>query len=1092
MVRPWIGLLMVLGLSVSAFAQGEKPIDVKFRDASPDAFLQYISKMTGYVFVHDKGLKLSGTVTCYSETPIPREKILDTVNTALRPLNATTELLDNKVVRVVSIDVKMRSNLNVQLGNDPDKLENSDTVITQIIPLKNMQVAEFDKNLNKLYPKSVDVARDPMNNLFVMSGPSSEIKRFLTVLKKLDISSYETLKIEIVSLKNATAMDTTKVLNDIFKKETGGQNNAMGGGWWQFFGGGGGGGRGDRGGGGEQARGGPTSMADFIRIIPDTRTNSIIIAATEEKVTLIKELVLQLEERNVGVSQLRLFRLKNASAKEVADAVTALFKSPENMADQMRRSQARQIMWWQAQSGMDPAPTDTVRAIPDMRTNSIIVAATEGQLKTIEMIVEELDREYSELIKVKMIQLKNAEATSMAQTLNDLFKKETTPAATGGRGGGNAWMQMFRGGGGSTSSPTTPASDVIKIVPDVRTNSIMLAATEDNLKMIEKVVADLDNDTMATLKFVTYPLKYADSREVASVITSLFTESASTGPTARGMSPQQRSQFQQLARQSQGDNSAPIAVKTISDMRTNTVYAVGTEAQIKVINQLVSELDREVTDFTKVRIYTLKNADATQMSTVVKGIFATTSTTAARSGGALTRAVDIQTDTRTNSLIVKASDENLAIIDDVIKILDTKPTESETTFIFQPKNANAVNLMQTIQGLLKGGVAPNQNQGQNRTGQPGSAQNRQGQGQNRGGQGQTGDFQMQGPQVPGRSNRLGPDGQDEPQDEEPPMPQAPRAQEGQGVTGRVDIQADQESNKIIVRTSPRNMDAIRQILEELDRFRPQVLVRVLITEVTLDKNTEYGVEWRYNQANRTVKNDKLVQTLATNFTMGTGGFSYLLQADQYEANLRLFARDGRLKVLATPRILVLDNQEASITVGKLVPFIQSSRQTPEGNIINTIQYEDIGILLRVTPHINPDGLVTMLIHPEVSEVASAAESVQISDGVLAPTFNKNAADTSVAVRHGQTIVLGGLIREFDDHAVEKIPVLGDIPVLGGLFSSTTQRKVRRELMIFITPHVVYNQSELEELTELEKAKLKLIDPRDIEVKGREWRALLKD
>jgi general secretion pathway protein D len=288
------------------------------------------------------------------------------------------------------------------------------------------------------------------------------------------------------------------------------------------------------------------------------------------------------------------------------------------------------------------------------------------------------------------------------------------------------------------------------------------------------------------------------------------------------------------------------------------------------------------------------------------------------------------------------------------------------------------------------------------------------------------------------------------------------------------------------------MDAIRQILGELDRFRPQVLVRVLICEVSLDKNMEYGVEWTYKQANRTVKNDKLTETLATNFAMGTGGFTYLLHADQYEANLRLFARDGKLRVLATPRILVLDNQEASITVGKLVPFIQSSRQTPEGSIINTIQYQDIGILLRVTPHINPDGLVTMVLHPEVSEVASASESVQISDGVLAPTFNKNAADTSVAVRHSQTIVLGGLIREFDDNAVEKIPVLGDIPILGGLFSSTTQRKVRRELMMFITPHVVYNQAELEELTELEKSKLKLIDPRDIELKGKEWDAFLKD
>jgi general secretion pathway protein D len=613
-----------------------------------------------------------------------------------------------------------------------------------------------------------------------------------------------------------------------------------------------------------------------------------------------------------------------------------------------------------------------------------------------------------------------------------------------------------------------------------------------------KVIEDLDNDTLETLRFVSYTLKNADAREIASVITSLFTEQsgATSGGGGRGqMNPQQRSQFQALARQAQGTGSGgsqPISVRTIADLRTNSVLVVCTEPQKKVIDQLVSELDRDVTDFQKIKIYTLKNADASQMSTVIRGMFSTTSTAASRSGSGLTRAVDITTDTRTNSMIVKTAEENLAVIDEVVRSLDTKPTESETTFIFHPKNANAVNIMQTIQGLLKGGVVPSSTRGPVPGGsqQGRSSQGQQGRGSNQQ-RGSGGDFQMQGPNVPGSSNRLGPDMQEE-QDPEP-QPAPPRsAQGGEGVTGRVDVQADEDTNTVIIRTSPRNMDAIRQIMAELDRFRPQVLIRVLITEVTLDKATEFGVEGTYRQANRSVKGDKIVETLATNFALGAGGFTYLLQADQFEANLRLFAREGRLRVLATPRILVLDNQEASITVGKLVPFIQSSRQTPEGSILNTIQYQDIGILLRVTPHINPDGLVTMVIHPEVSEVASASESVLISEGVLAPTFNKNAADTSVAVRHGQTIVLGGLIREFDDHAEEKIPVLGDVPILGGLFSSTTKRKVRRELMIFITPHVVYNQAELEELTELEKSKLKLIDPRDIELKGREWRALLRD
>ncbi|HLF95079.1 MAG TPA: type II and III secretion system protein, partial [Planctomycetota bacterium] len=138
------------------------------------------------------------------------------------------------------------------------------------------------------------------------------------------------------------------------------------------------------------------------------------------------------------------------------------------------------------------------------------------------------------------------------------------------------------------------------------------------------------------------------------------------------------------------------------------------------------------------------------------------------------------------------------------------------------------------------------------------------------------------------------------------------------------------------------------------------------------------------------------------------------------------------------------------------------------------------------PHINPDGLVTMEVAPEISDVASASESVQISPGVNSPTFNVNSARTRVAVRSGTTVVIGGLIRETNDNTVTKVPLLGDIPLLGYLFSNTTQRKVKRELMIFLTPYVAFTAAELEEISELEKSKLKLIDPRDIEAESDEW------
>jgi general secretion pathway protein D len=146
----------------------------------------------------------------------------------------------------------------------------------------------------------------------------------------------------------------------------------------------------------------------------------------------------------------------------------------------------------------------------------------------------------------------------------------------------------------------------------------------------------------------------------------------------------------------------------------------------------------------------------------------------------------------------------------------------------------------------------------------------------------------------------------------------------------------------------------------------------------------------------------------------------------------------------------------------------------------------------VTPHINFDGLVTMDVRPEISDIAPLSESVVITPGVLSPTFNVNSAETTVAVRTGQTVVIGGLIREGETDTFSRIPILGDIPLIGFLFSNTVKERVQRELMIFLTPVVAFTSAQLEEITELEKARLKLIDDGDIEDAGDIWIERIRD
>jgi general secretion pathway protein D len=192
----------------------------------------------------------------------------------------------------------------------------------------------------------------------------------------------------------------------------------------------------------------------------------------------------------------------------------------------------------------------------------------------------------------------------------------------------------------------------------------------------------------------------------------------------------------------------------------------------------------------------------------------------------------------------------------------------------------------------------------------------------------------------------------------------------------------------------------------------------------------------------------------------TGGMIVSLAEENFQATLRALATEGKVDVLSRPYILASDNQLASILVGQQVPFITNTRVTDTGQIINTVEYQDIGIILNVTPHINPDGKVIMDVAPEISSLLRDT-TVRISDTVAAPVFSKRSAQSRVAIENGRTIVIGGLMEDRKNVTIRKVPVLGDIPVLGAAFRRTQESKSKTELLIFLTPHVAVEATDLE-------------------------------
>ncbi|MEA3188702.1 MAG: ral secretion pathway protein [Chthoniobacter sp.] len=315
------------------------------------------------------------------------------------------------------------------------------------------------------------------------------------------------------------------------------------------------------------------------------------------------------------------------------------------------------------------------------------------------------------------------------------------------------------------------------------------------------------------------------------------------------------------------------------------------------------------------------------------------------------------------------------------------------------------------------------------------------------------------------------------------------------------IQIDPESRSLVVITDEDTHAEIEKVVKNLDLPKPQVLIKVLFLEVTYNKGLDLGIEGAYNfkvgngilsttgtgtttttttgsnslggtttsvlTATAPITSSASAGTAAVQSIFGlasqTGSGSFLrLSTDDWSATLRALATKGHLNVLSRPSILARNNQEAVITVGQEVPFVTNSQTTALGQTINTIQYQDVGIILRVTPFITTNNNIEMIVAPEISALSN--QTVPVSAGVNAPVINKRSAETVVVTPHATTVVIGGLMETQRTSSVDKIPLLGDIPLLGMAFRHTITADVKRELLIFLTPYIVNTTEGLKDLT----------------------------
>jgi general secretion pathway protein D len=449
-----------------------------------------------------------------------------------------------------------------------------------------------------------------------------------------------------------------------------------------------------------------------------------------------------------------------------------------------------------------------------------------------------------------------------------------------------------------------------------------------------------------------------------------------------------------------------------SSMILITDYKSNVSRLLKIIKAVdVRETGREIS------IIPLENANADELAKTLKLVFPA----AQKADEKITlNAVSFVPDERTNTIIAVAGKQDIERIKKLVEYLDLeKPKGDEKFYVYYLEYSDSETLAEVLQKIASGG-----------------------------------------------SNALS--GSDSSKKTAPV------------VSKDVAIAADKDTNTLIIKAGRSDYEVIEKLIKKLDINRPMVYLECLIVEMNMSNDFGLGSEWALGYE-EDIKNSKgaygggfsgntnapysKIGGLATQGTFPSG-FSVGVMAETIDiggvsfpnlgAVITAYKNDKNVNILSTPQIMTLDNQKAKISVGKNIPYLIKS--TTGENAYNNYEYKDVGVLLEITPQINQDGLVKLKIFQEVSRIDSVAGEF----GELPTTLKRNI-ETTVVVEKKNTIVLGGLIDESFAESENKVPCLGEIPILGYLFKTRGSSKDKTNMYVFITPYLVNNSETADEI-----------------------------
>ena len=618
---------------------------------------------------------------------------------------------------------------------------------------------------------------------------------------------------------------------------------------------------------------------------------------------------------------------------------------------------------------------------------------------------------------------------------------------------------------------------------------------------------------------VVYPIKYASATELATVINDVFAPAASTtnnnNPFAAAIA---------AATQNNGSNgggggggrgfgrrgglggaNSTENVKASADDYSNSLIVNAPDDVQDQVADLIQQIDKQTDQPQQVKVYKLVYANATDLQPTIQSILSAStpvgrSSTVANTnnrnqqnqgrnrgfggffgfgGGnnnnsSSTTNGTVAADERTNSLVVTASTTNIEQIDNIIQTLDRPANYESTTFVYVMKYGRAdvvANLLnqsfgnRTTGGAV-GGALSTTGLAQTTLGSTTSSGTTAGGLSSNNTRNTASNFQVTSSNGTENSTTTETTG----------FNAAGQVVNIRNLAGQVLLVPNIDTNSIIVSAPPEDRQLVETLLQQLDQVPRQVMIETLVVEATLTKNEELGVDLGaitkvnpFNIPGSIVGSSPLgaaflpatpaTATTPASVDDATGlpqGAQATLTGRGYSAVLRAIQQDQKFNVLSTPRIFATNNATAEINVSESIPYISTTEETTAGFPINSYSFLDVGLILTVTPRILSNGKVIM----DVTQTDNSLVGFNTAD---IPITNQREAETTVSVLDGNTVVLGGIIQNSETKTVNKVPLLGDIPVFGNLFRSSNASKTRTELLVFLTPHVISTDSDATDL-----------------------------